>query len=230
MRGRLTRSSRPSTPSPAARSSRKCNRSVVAKASSSARCDGRWSRRKRAANVPRRQSGTSSRMSRRASGSVSMTRLGISGSPRRVSAALMNAMSKPTLCPTTTASPRKSIIAGSTASMAGAFMTIDSLMPVRMVIIGGMPLPGLTRVCKVPRNSPARTLTMPISVIRSVLRSLPVVSMSSTQKVTSASGVPRSSKDRCPPAAMRIPRSPARTGVRSQERVFDPAVNPRSVQ
>ena len=143
-----------------------------------------------------------------------MTRLGISESPRRVSAALMNAMSKPTLCPTTTASPRKSIIVGSTASMAGAFMTIDSLMPVRIVIMGGMPLPGLTRVCKVPRNSPARTLTMPISVIRSVLRSLPVVSMSSTQKVTSASGVPRSSKDRCPPTAMRIPEV-------QHERVFE---------
>ena len=77
-------------------------------------------------------------------------------------------------------------------------------MPVSIVIIGGIARPGLTSVCRVPRHSPARTLTMPISVIRSVMRSPPVVSMSSTQKVTSASGVPRSSNDRCPPAAVRI--------------------------
>ena len=65
---------------------------------------------------------------------------------------------------------------------------------------------------------------MPISVIRSPSRSPPVVSMSSTQNVTSASGVPRSSKERCPPAAeapsqfITNGRSVSRTGVRSWRR------------
>src|SRR3954454_2216386 len=204
MRGKARRSSRPSTPKPAARSRRKCNKSVVASASSRARCDGRWSSRNRAANVPSRQSGTSSRINRRANGNVSMTGLVISGSPRRTSALLMNDMSKPTLWPTTTASPRNSTIAGRTESIAGARPTIDSVIPVRTVIIGGIARPGLTSVCRVPRNSPARTFTIPISVMRSVFRSPPVVSMSSTQNVTSERGVPRSSNDRCPPAAVRI--------------------------
>ncbi len=80
----------------------------------------------------------------------------------------MKAMSKPTLCPTTTASPRNSTIDGRTASIAGARTTIDSVMPVSTVISGGMARPGLTSVCRVPRHSPARILTMPISVMRSL--------------------------------------------------------------
>ena len=63
----------------------------MASASSSARWVGRWSRRKRLASVPRRQSGTSSRTSRRASAAVSTTVGAIVVRPSRSSAARRNA-------------------------------------------------------------------------------------------------------------------------------------------
>ncbi len=103
-------------------------------------------------------------------------------------------MSKPTLCPTITASPTNSSNVGSTDSMRGAAATIASVIPVSTVTVGVIARPGLTSVANVPRHSPPRTLVAPISVIMSSTRSLPVVSMSSTQNVTSASGVPRSSR------------------------------------
>ncbi len=101
------------------------------------------------------------------------------------------------LCPTTTVPPRNSASAGSTACTRGAGATIAAVMPVSTVMAGGMAEPGLTNVWKVPRHSPPRTLTAPISVMASSLGEPPVVSRSTTAKVTSASGVPSSSKDRC---------------------------------
>ena len=127
----------------------------------------------------------------------------------------MKPMSKPTLWPTITASPTNSCNAGSTLSIRGALATIDCVMPVSTTTLGAIALPGLTRVAIVPKHSPPRTLTTPISVIRSPPRSVPVVSMSSTQNVTSASGMPRSSSERCTAAQLS-------TNARScQEQAFD---------
>src|SRR6478752_4672032 len=69
-----------------------------------------------------------------------------------------------------------------------------SVMPVRIVICGGIDRPGSTRVANSPSTSPARTLTAPISVIASVSDEPPVVSRSTTTKVISRSGSPSSSK------------------------------------
>src|ERR1700712_2464829 len=66
-----------------------------------------------------------------------------------------------------------------------------------MVICGGMLRPGSTRVANSPSTSPPRTLTAPISVIDSVCAEPPVVSRSTTTKVTSRNGSPSSSKLRC---------------------------------
>ena len=100
-------------------------------------------------------------------------------------------------------------------------------MPVRTVIIGGIATPGLTIVWNVPSRRPPRTLTAPTSVIASVAGDPPVVSRSTTTKVTSDSGVPRSSNEACsivrwaarPGEAMRVTpytniRSPWATGER----------------
>ena len=81
--------------------------------------------------------------------------------------------------------------------MRGAGATTASVSPVSTEIRGGIARPGLTSVWNVPRHSPPRTFTTPISVIESCSRLPPVVSRSSTQNVVSASGVPRSSKLRC---------------------------------
>ena len=77
------------------------------------------------------------------------------------------------------------------------------VMPVRTVMVGGMRVPGLTKVRNEPSGSPPRTFTAPISVMASVRGSPPVVSRSTTQKVTSDSGVPRSSRVRWPGADAR---------------------------
>ena len=83
-----------------------------------------------------------------------------------------------------------------------------------------MARPGLTRVWNVPRHSPPRTLTAPISVIMSSARLPPVVSRSSTQNVVSWSGDPRSSKLRCPNIRADM-HADAITNIRSrQEHVF----------
>ena len=208
----VVRSSRPSTPRPAARSRRRCSRSVVASASSSARWVGRWSSRNRDASVPSRQSGTSSRTRRRARATVSTLTGSKRGCPARSKAARRNATSKPMLWPTMTVPRVNSRSDGRTASIRGAGPTSASVRPVSTVICGGMARPGLTRVWNVPRHSPPRTFTAPTSVIASSARWPPVVSRSSTQNVTSASGVPRSSKLRWtgrPTASMR-PRTPVR--------------------
>ena len=78
---------------------------------------------------------------------------------------------------------------GSTSSIGGAGISIDSVMPVSTVMNGGIGTPGLTSVSNRPRHSPPRYLTAPTSVIAQSLGDAPVVSRSSTTKVTSDSGV-----------------------------------------
>src|SRR4051794_24332370 len=58
-------------------------------------------------------------------------------------------------------------------------------------------MPGSTRVWNSPSTSPPRTLTAPISVIALSVGEPPVVSRSTTTKVTADSGVPSSSIDTC---------------------------------
>ena len=81
--------------------------------------------------------------------------------------------------------------------MRGAGRTMACVMPVSMVIAGGTARPGFTSVWNVPRHSPPCSFTAPISVMPQSCGDPPVVSRSITQKVTSNSGVPRSSKLRC---------------------------------
>ena len=105
-------------------------------------------------------------------------------------------MSKRTLWPTSTVPAVNSRKDGSTAATGGAGSTMAVVMPVRTEMVGGTGRPGFTSVAKVPRHSPPRTLTAPISVIAQSMGDPPVVSRSTTQKVTSASAVPRSSNER----------------------------------
>ena len=225
----------PSTPRPAARSISRWSRSVVARASSRARWVGLWSSRNLVASVSSRQSGTSSRTRRRARAAVS-TRTGSKrGWPARSNAARRKATSKPMLWPTSTVPRRNSSSDGSTASMRGAGATRVSVRPVSIVICGGIARPGLTSVWNVPRHSPPRTLIAPTSVITSSVRWPPVVSRSRTQNVTSASGVPRSSKLRCtgpsrtPVVAMfaMTPRTVVAVKRSFVEQVFVPPDSPR---
>ena len=115
--------------------------------------------------------------------------------PERFKALLRNARSKPTLCPTITAPPKNSSRVGRICSIFGALETIADVIPVKTVISGGIARPGSMRVWNTPSCSPPRYLTAPISVILSLSRRPPVVSKSSTQKVASWRGVPRSSSD-----------------------------------
>ena len=143
------------------------------------------------------QFGTSSRTSRRASAHVSTDGFDIAADPHARRAASRNARSKRTLWPTITVPALNSTNAARTDSMRGAGSTIAWVMPVRTVISGGMGMPGFTSVWNVPRHSPPRSLTAPTSVIAHWAALAPVVSRSSTQNVTSESGVPRSSNVRC---------------------------------
>ena len=88
-----------------------------------ARGDGRGGT---AANVPSLQSGTSSRTRRRASATVSTTVPDGVVRSARWHAARRNPTSKPTLWPTITASPTKSIRVPRTPSIRGAFATRTS--------------------------------------------------------------------------------------------------------
>ncbi len=220
--GSASRSSSPSTPNAVDRSSSTCSRSVVASASSRARWLGLWSRRNRVASVPRRQFGTSSRTNRRASAHVSTVGLASRGRPMRSNAALRKETSKRMLWPTMTAAPMKSTNVPSTLSMRGAGNTMACVMPVSIVISGGISAPGFTSVWKVPRTSPPRTRTAPISVIPHACADPPVVSRSSTQNVVSTSGVPRSSNERCTAARYGERLFVARTRVRCKVGVGAP--------
>ena len=117
-------------------------------------------------SVPRRQLGTSSRTSRRASAAVSTKLLASRSQPSRLRAALRKPMSKRTLWPTRTVPPDELDQGGQHgARCAGPTVTIASVIPVSTVMAGGMAEPGLTSVWNVPRHSPPRTLTAPISVM-----------------------------------------------------------------
>src|SRR5947209_18939596 len=62
---------------------------------------------------------------------------------------------------------------------------------------GGMATPGFTSVWNVPRHSPPRSFTAPTPVMAQELAEPPVVSRSTTTKVTSWRGAPNSSNDGC---------------------------------
>ena len=147
--------------------------------------------------MPSLQSFTSERTRRRASGTVSITLFESGSRSSRIIAAFKNPTSNLALWATITLSPMKSRRVPSKASIRGAGITMASVIPVRMVMKGGMPQPGFTRVWKVPMHSPPRYLAAPISVIRSCSAEPPVVSKSMTQKVTSLRGIPISSKVFC---------------------------------
>ena len=95
--------------------------------------------------------------------------------------------------------------------MPGAVATIASVIPVSTAMNGGIGTPGFTRVWNSPTTSPPRTLTAPISVIPQSFGDPPVVSRSTTTKVTSDSGEPSSSSvpctaiSRCPAVATAVP-------------------------
>jgi hypothetical protein len=108
-------------------------------------------------------------------------------------------MSNGALCATITQPRANSRNAGSTESIRGDWATIELVMPVSTAMNGGIGSDGFTRVWNSPITSPLRTLTAPISVIPDSPGAPPVVSRSTTQNVTSRSGVPRSSKLGCTP-------------------------------
>ncbi len=81
------------------------------------------------------------------------------------------------------------------------------MIPVSAATNGGTGMPGLVSVANSPRVWPARTLTAPNSVMPASTGAPPVVSRSTTTKVTSDNGVPRSAKEDCtawPPAGRSV--------------------------
>ncbi len=76
--------------------------------------------------------------------------------------------------------------------MRGAVATIASVIPVRTEMNGGIGASGRTSVASSARTSPPRIFTAPISVISLSAARLPVVSRSTTTKVTSRRGRPSS--------------------------------------
>ena len=103
-------------------------------------------------------------------------------------------MSKRALCATSAAGPAKSRNIGRATAIVGAPRTVASVMPVSRAMYAGIGRSGSTKVRNSPSTSPPRTLTAPISVIASLVGSVPVVSRSTTTSVASSSGVPRSAK------------------------------------
>src|SRR5690606_39133169 len=85
-------------------------------------------------------------------------------------------------------------------SIRGEPDTIEVVMPVKVAMNAGTGPPGSTSVWNSPSTCPPRTLTAPISVIAEVSGVPPVVSRSTTTKVTSAKGVPTSSRVSWTPA------------------------------
>ena len=105
-------------------------------------------------------------------------------------------MSNGALCATMTVPWANARKAGSTWRSGGASATIGLVIPVSTAISGGICDRGLTRVWNSPSTSPPRTLTAPTSVIMSV-SAPPVVSRSTTQKLTWDRWTPRSSNEAC---------------------------------
>ena len=85
----------------------------------------------------------------------------------RLRAASRKPQSKRTLWPTITVPCRNSSNDGSSSSIGGAGNTIASVIPVSNVISGGIGTPGFTSVSTCPSSSPPRSLSAPISVMRS---------------------------------------------------------------
>src|SRR5699024_7727383 len=112
-------------------------------------------------------------------------------------AALRKPTSNRALCATQTVLWANSRNAGSTSVIGGACITMAVVMPVSTVIIGGTGTPGFTSDWNSPSTCPPRTLTAPISVIAEPDGEPPVVSRSTTTKVTSCNGTPRSAKLGC---------------------------------
>lgn len=124
--------------------------------------------------------------------------------PVWVQAARRNPTSKRALCATSTAPVANSRKAARAGPSRGAVATMGSVMPVRTEMTAGMGTPGLTNVWNSPRTSPPRTFTAPISVMAQSAGLPPVVSRSTTTKVTPASLACRGSS--------RVPWMPARAG------------------
>src|SRR5690606_16675505 len=144
--------------------------------------------------------GASSRVTTlRARRAVSMTWNDGHGRPCASAAALRKPMSNGELCATSTQPRANARKAGSTFRMLGAWATIASVIPVSTAMKAGTGAPGLTRLWNSPSHSPPLTLTAPTSVIPASPGLPPVVSRSTTQNVTSDSGVPRSSSLVCTP-------------------------------
>ncbi len=163
------------------------------------------------AKVPSRQLGTESRTSRLAIASVSTVAWASGSRPVDTSAWSRKERSKRRLWPTSTAPPTNSRNEGSISPARGASDTIASLMPVSAVMNGGIRWSGRTKVWYVASSSPPRNRAAATSVSDAVAGDPPVVSTSTTTKVTWLRGVPSSSEDRC--AAMLI-------GTQCSERVF----------
>ena len=182
------------TPRPPTRAIKPCRTSTVAWASCRARWSGATWEWKTRASEDSLWLGASSRVTRaRASRTVSRTVGPGQGVLVAAAAALRKEMSKRALWATRTASPANSRKLGSTDSIRGAEATMALVMPVKALMTGGMGTRGLTRLWNSPSTSPPRTLTAPNSVMWSPWALPPVVSRSTTTKVTSCRGVPRSS-------------------------------------
>ena len=140
--------------------------------------------------------GASSRVTtRRASLTVSRTSKSGHGMSCRRGEVARKPTSKRALWATSTEPRANSRNDGSAELIGGASATMLLVMPVRTAMKAGIDVCGLTRVWNSPSTSPPRTLTAPISVIMSPSPTEPpVVSRSTTQKVTSRSGRPSSSK------------------------------------
>ena len=191
----VCRSSSVCTPSEPTRSNSPCSTSTVARASDNARWFGVVVVRKSLASVPSLQFGASSGViTRRASSAVSTTAKSGQSYPCTRLSCFRKPMSNGALCATITQPWANSRNAGSTDSIRGDEATIELVMPVSTAMNGGIGSDGFTSVWNSPITSPARTFTAPISVIPDSPGAPPVVSRSTTQNVTSRSGVPRSSK------------------------------------
>ena len=184
------------TPRPPSRSIRPCSTSTVARASESARWLGVVVERNTRARDESLQLGASSRViTRRASLAVSTTSNPGQARPCRSAKWRRKPTSNGALWATRTVPAANSRKAGSAESMGGASLTMELLMPVSTAMNGGISVCGLTSVWNSPSTSPPRTLTAPISVIiEPASAEPPVVSRSTTVKVTSRSGRPSSSK------------------------------------
>jgi hypothetical protein len=135
--------------------------------------------------------------SARASSTVSTTTGSGHVKPVAAQAALRKPTSKRALCATITAPAANSRNAGSAERIEGAEANIASVMPVRTRTTAGIGTCELTNVWNSPSTSPPRTFTAPISVMWSWPALPPVVSRSTTTKVTSCRGVPTSGSGSC---------------------------------